>query len=61
MERKLLNRVLDLNDDLKDNRTLEVMREKIYRVDVPNLYIIFSDEEAIEKANEGYAKNSSGS
>lgn len=24
MERKLLNRVLDLNDDLKDNRTLEV-------------------------------------
>ena len=56
MERKLLNRVLDLNDDLKDNRTLEVMREKIYRVDVPNLYIIFSDEEAIEKANEEYAK-----
>lgn len=56
MERKLLNRVLDLNDDLKDNRTLEVMREKIYRVDVPNIHTIFSDEEAIAKAHEEYAK-----
>ena len=56
MERKLLNRVLDLNDDLKDNRILEVMREKLYRVDVPNIHIVFSDEEAIAKAHEEYAK-----
>ena len=51
MERKLLNRVLDLNDDLKDNRSLEVMREKLYRVDVLNLYEIFSGEEDGEKAD----------
>ena len=51
MKRKLLNRVLDLNDDLKDNRTLEVMREKIYMVDVPNLHLLFSGEEDVEKAD----------
>jgi hypothetical protein len=56
MERKLLNRVLDLNDDLKDNRTLEVMREKLYMVDVPNLYIIFSGEEDGEKADKCLAE-----
>lgn len=56
MERKLLNRVLDLSDDLKDNRTLEVMREKIYRVDVPNLYEIFSGEEDGEKADKYLAR-----
>lgn len=56
MERKLLNRVLDLNDDVKDIRILEIMREKLYRVDVVNIHTIFSDEEAIEKANEEYAQ-----
>ena len=56
MERKLLNRVLDLNDDLKDNRSLEVMREKLYRVDVLNLYEIFSGEEDEEIADECLAK-----
>ena len=56
MERKLLNRVLDLNDDLKDNRSLEVMREKLYRVDVLNLYEIFSGEEDEEIADECLAQ-----
>nr|DAP68593.1 MAG TPA: hypothetical protein [Caudoviricetes sp.] len=56
MERKLLNRVLDLNDDLKDNRTLEVMREKLYRVDVPNLHLLFSAEEDGEKADKCLAE-----